>query len=855
MRDTAKQHMIGRSLPRVDIIEKVTGAARYSRDTFSSQALTVGLVGSPLPHLRIHRIDVTDALQVPGVVRVITAHDIVGTNKLPGSVQPYLAGVEARYQGEVVALVVARNQESALRATQRIRLDYEELPSAVDISSALAAEKSFFEETPQRNIWKRVEFQQGDPAQAFAEAPHVLEQTYTSQGQASDLLEPPSILAYIDAQDGLLLEGCTHHPYLIQAAVAQLLDLPYNRIQIMQHALRGTGQGYALRSTLFASYVALSTWLTGQSTRLQLTRSTTLQSFGQRPPAQIKIKVGANRNGEIQACESLIYLQMGAYPQDVEAYLHRTLAHACGPYHIPHVKISVVAVATNTPPVNLLPGYGQYPTCFARESLWDAVAQKLAMDPVEFRMKNVLRPGIPTSWGSPIDDIHGLTDVLIAAAQSSAVSSFSTSSSSSSTLSSTGPIPENQEGTKTKPLVPETSSGSPQKTGGDITTDSSSPESTTRSRSLSQSQEHVPWQISVAWSETPRRRKGWGVALEYTGLTTGGESSASQVMVCIHIQPDGTILLNVPQVDASSDDQTRLTQMTAEMLAAPFESIRLLPIDTTHLPAPSPMGLPLSILLTGQAVMAAARPLRERLLQQVAQVFQCPVEEVSTAVGGFYGPSQQNLPLAEVARLCWRHGVPLAEYGSFSYPCVDRSYTQSDSTETIPRNTSSLMYPAYSYAAHIAEVEIDLDSLEIEHISLYVACDIGQVINPMIARNQLIRETFRGLSYTFLTPAPVVFSGKKQGGFSIPHPLSITQRPPNIHPIVVEQSLSVGALGHKGFEALPAIGVAPAIANAISNALGQRVVQLPIQVEALLESLDTTLLIPTDSSSGTGGTA
>ncbi len=843
------KHVVGRSLPRVDIIEKVTGAAHYSRDSVPPNAMSLALVGSPHPHLRIHRIDVTEALQVPGIVRVITAHDLPGPSVLRHTSQPYLAGLETRYQGEAIALIVARDEDAAQRATQRINIESEQLPAVITLTEALAFDApQVSKEQEPPNIWKSWQHTKGDPTSAFAESDQVVEQLFTSEGQTLDLLESPIISTQIDAQDGLQIRGSTNHPYLIQDTIAHLLDLPHNRIQVIQHALRGNNQGYALRSSLMASYAALATWITGYPVTLSLPRSSALRWFGHRPQARINIKYGANRDGQIQACAITAHFQVGAYPHDLSPLLHRVLAHACGPYTIPNLQIEVVAVSTHTPPSALLPGYGQMATCFARESMLDQLAQRLRIDPVRMRQINVIQPGGSSVWGQPLEDISGLVEALTAVTQAAQWSPPSQSPEEAPSQTDLEAVLREEPSAPAAPVPDTVSSPSLNSVPsidehGEV---SSSPPETLDlgHRQSSPSHDSLPGS-TFTWTGAARRQRGWGVALAHMGLTTGGESTAPQAMASIQIQRDGTVLLNVPQINASSDNQTRLTQMTAETLAVPFESIRILAIDTTRLPAPTPWSLPTSMFLTGQALLKAAHPLREQLLDQASLHWNCSVSEISTGVGRIFGPNDQSMAFSEAVRLCWEKGLPMARFGFHSCPTTVALKTEE------PPTSEALHYPAFAYGAYFAEVEIDLDSQEVELLTLYVACDIGKVLNPTLARHQLIRGAYRGLAYT-LFQAPNWRGEPEQ--MSLSHPLRVLGQVPEIHPILIEQPHSDGPLGHKGLDYLPALGIAPAVTNAIAQALGQRVHHLPFMPESSLSqhALTTNSFTVPDSATNVG---
>jgi CO/xanthine dehydrogenase Mo-binding subunit len=320
------------------------------------------------------------------------------------------------------------------------------------------------------------------------------------------------------------------------------------------------------------------------------------------------------------------------------------------------------------------------------------------------------------------------------------------------------------------------------------------------------------------------------------GSGTGGEGEPLQATVSVQIQRDGTVLISAPHVDAGSENQTRLTQIAAESLMAPFEAVRFLNTDTIQLPAPGTITSPVSIILTGNALLNATLPIRQKILEQVAREWSCGVDELISKPGMIIGPQQRVCSFAQAVELCWLQGVPMARY------CVEKMTPypkQHDKSLQFSEPIDNFYYHAYSYAACMAEVEIDVESYEIEKINLYIACDLGTILNPRLAKSDIIRDACRGIEYMLFTRNNTSY--EQQASLSrLPHLLYTLHNLPSIHPILIERPCIHGPLGHKGLGGIPIIGVVPAITNAISHAVNQPIQELPVSPEDLF------LLVGTD---------
>lgn len=745
------------------------GEARYSNDMIGLDALALAIVGSPRPHIKIRRLDVSAALDVPGVLQVLTAHDIPGKNRLPGGEQPFLVEGTTRFYGEPIALVIAEHPEDAILGASQVHIEFDELPAYTTMKAALAEDAVPIVETEHgANIWMHLAQEQGDVDQAFAQSEQVLHKEFSTPSQAAALLEPTGIIARPSSDGGLHVEGSIEAPFAAQAAVANILDLPHHRIYVVQRTLGGSGGSKRELASQLSAYAALAAWLTGRPTRLVLSNQDALLLAGRRPSSVLRIKYGVTREGILQACEVDLEVQAGAYPAQVEMALRRAIAHATGPYHIPHIRVKATAIATHTVPVGLQMGYGQVATTFAQECLLDELAQRLNLDPVALRRKNLIRAKHPLPFRDIADSSNQLETVLDAVLQES------------------GWLKKHKTPLQAQP----TSKGSQE-----------------------------PPQEPEEPRPSKRKRRGLGLSVSFSGVTEGNESPfPPQATVSVRLQGDGSVQVSTAMAKTGRGLRTQLAQIAAEGLRIPYHSVHLLESDTLQTSSGPPYPMSPSLLVTGQALMNAIQPLAEQLKELAAAHFQCEVKDVQTPAGRFLGPQEQSLSFAQVVQLCQQAGAPTARYGYSSLP-----------SPRGPHDHPQPSYPAYSYAAHVAEVEVDIETFEVEVLALYVACDCGTAINPDQASSDIEGQLIKGLGMALLE--------ETIDGNGVPfHAIPTFRELPQLFSILLDSQFDQGPYGSKGLDSLPVIGVAPAILNAISQALGRRLYDIPATPERLFST-------------------
>ena len=408
--------IVGKSPPRVDAGEKVTGEALFSADILRPGMLHARVKRSEFPHARILNIDTASARRLKGVAAIATAEDIPGEPAFGGVIhdnQP-LAGDRVRYLGDAVAVVAAESEKIAEKAVRLIKVEYEELPPVFDPRRSLdpAAEKIH----PGGNLICHHKTRKGDVEKGFSESDIVLERQYSTQRVEHAYIEPEAVVAEIGPDGVLTVWGSHQSIYNIRAAVCRVLGLPMSRVRIVQTAVGGSFGGKDDCMSVLSVRAGILSMMTGRPVRLVNRREDSLRETYKRHPYYLSYKVGLKRDGTLLAMEIDIIADGGAYASMSPFVTWRSVVHATGPYRVPHVKTDVRAVYTNNVYTGAFRGFGSPQVCFASESLMDEIARELSMDPLQLRRKNMLRDGDITATGQRLNHRVSLNEVLTAAA-------------------------------------------------------------------------------------------------------------------------------------------------------------------------------------------------------------------------------------------------------------------------------------------------------------------------------------------------------------------------------------------------------------------------------------------------------
>lgn len=421
----SQHRVVGEKKLRLDARTKVTGEYDYGMDFGLPGMLHGHILRSPHPHARLLDIDTSAAEALSGVQAVITGRDL-GEVLMPGMVydQPPLVRDRVRYAGEPVALVAATTLEIAQEATSLIQVTYEPLPILTDAEVAMEADAILLHEgwadyqaaeglVRQGNICCHSSLVKGDFEAGFEESDHIFEDVFTTESVHQSHLEPRVAVASVDSAGQVTVHSNTQLPYWIRTNVAVVMGVPDSQVRIVP-----TGIGGAFGSKLYPQIEPLAALLArkaGRPVRLVTPLEDEMVAGLPRHPCKLKLKTGVKRDGTLVARQATMILDTGAYAGSGPELASVGSLMLSGPYRTPHLKVDAYAVHTNKTNFGAYRGPSGPQAVFALESHLDIVAEKLGMDALEFRLKNVVEDGDEAGNGQILEGV-GMREALEKAA-------------------------------------------------------------------------------------------------------------------------------------------------------------------------------------------------------------------------------------------------------------------------------------------------------------------------------------------------------------------------------------------------------------------------------------------------------
>lgn len=404
---------IGRPVPLVDGIEKVTGKALYTADFDSHDTLSARILRAPVSHARIISIDTSRACALEGVEAVITGEDCDKTyGVIPIAMNEYpMARDRIRYRGEPIAAVAAVDSETAAHALELIDVELEELPAYYTPADSRAPDAVLLHDDKAGNLEREVHHAFGSVSNGFGDADLVREESFDCAEINHAQMEPHAALAEYDAmRERLTLHSVTQVPFYVHLTLARCLDMDSSRIRVVKPFVGG-GFGARTETLNFEIITALLARKVGGKVMMQLTREETFLTHRGRPNTKVKIKIGMTKAGKITAAECEAVMSGGAYAgYGIVTILYAgALLH--GLYDIPNIKYDGYRVYTNHPPCGAMRGHGTVDVRHAFETTLDRMARELGLDPFAVRRANLLKAPMFTANGLMINS-YGLDECL-----------------------------------------------------------------------------------------------------------------------------------------------------------------------------------------------------------------------------------------------------------------------------------------------------------------------------------------------------------------------------------------------------------------------------------------------------------
>ncbi len=425
---SAKYKWIGTRPDRPDGADKVTGRARFGADFNLPGQLIGKVLRSPHPHAIIKSIDTKKAEALPGVKAVVTAKDfpeqpnlIVPTGEMQVNLRDITRNIMARekalYEGHPVAAVAAVSEAIAKEALALIKVEYKVLPHVIDVAEAMNPKAPILHDhmitegvtpppTKPSNIAKRIEFNKGDTKAGFAEAEVVIERDYTTQAVHQGYIEPHAALASASEDGQVQVWSTTQGHFQVRGFCAKLLNIDTSQVRVTPTEIGG---GFGGKTVVYLEPLAIRlSQKSGKPVKMTMTREEVFLASGPAPGGNIKVKIGAKRDGRIVAAECTVEMQAGAFPGSPVGPACMC-SYAC--YDIDNVHIVGFDVVSNRPKVAAYRAPGAPISAWAVESTLDILALQLKIDPIDLRLKNAATKGTKTAYGVTFNTI-GMVETL-----------------------------------------------------------------------------------------------------------------------------------------------------------------------------------------------------------------------------------------------------------------------------------------------------------------------------------------------------------------------------------------------------------------------------------------------------------
>lgn len=609
--ETQTWQTVGKPEKKVDAIKLVQGKPAFAADMDMRGMLYAKVLRSPHAHAKIKRIDASKALALKGVVCVLTWKDLPRvvystagqSDPIPGPLDSFSLDNKVRFVGDRVAFVAAETAEIAEQALALIDVEYEILPAILDSRESMKPEAvkihdepeyvNFADSNPDKNLAAHIRIDIGDVNKGFAEADEIFEAEYEVPKVQQAHIEPHVCVTYWDEDDRLVIRTSTQVPFHVRRMLAPVLGLPVKRIRVIKPRIGGGFGGK--QEVLMEDVAAHLTIATKRPVIYEYTRKEEFIAARSRHPMRVKMKTGVKKDGTITANEMYALSDTGAYGCHALTVTgntgHKSMALYVGDGEYrksPNIRFYADVVYTNTPPAGAFRGYGVPQGYWPLDRHLEKIARKMGFDPIEFRLKNAIRPGeyhpFSTAWN---------------------------------------------EGREPRPEIIHTVG---------------------LEQCVVQGKAAIGWDQKFGNAEFHKqgtKRKGIGIAMVMQGtaipyLDMGGAS--------IKMNDDGSFNLLVGATDLGTGSDTVLAQMAAEVLGVPVEDMITYSSDTDFTPFDKGAYASSTTYISGTAATKAAQIVAERIKIRAAKMLEVDdPNSIQLKDRQAFAPNGKSVTLADIA--------------------------------------------------------------------------------------------------------------------------------------------------------------------------------------------------------------
>lgn len=614
-----KHAVVGHKVRKVDAAKLAAGRPAFTDDIHLPGLLYGKILASPHAHARIKHIDVSKAKALPGVHAVLTYRDVPRVPHTtagqawpePSPYDTYLLDSKVRFVGDRVAAVAAETRAIAEEALRLIKVEYEVLPAVLDMEHARDRGAAVIHDEPEstgihdakHNLAATVHKELGNVVDGFRASDLIVEREFRTQRQQHCMLEPHVSITWLDPDDRLVIRSSTQIPFHVRRQVAMILQLPIQRVHVVKPRIGGGFGGK--QEMLLEDMCAALTLATRRPVKIEYTRQEEFFMARSRHPQVLRMKMGFKKDGTLLASEMNVLASTGAYGSHSATVQGNTGSKVLPLYRAPHMKFDCDVVYSNTPVAGAFRGYGCPQGFFAQETLVDEVADELGVDPVELRLKNLIRKDDTDELSAQLGEGRtGLSRVM---------------------------------------------------------------RSCGIEQCLERGAAAVGWAEKRNGPRDTKThlRRGVGVSCSMQGSGIAGVDWASAL---IKLNEDGSFHLQTGCADVGAGADTVLSQIAAETLGVTLDKINICSGDTDFTPFDVGAYASSTTIISGGAVKKTAEKVRERILELASKLLNVSAEGLTCCdnqVAAIHGSA--SISMADLARhAIYREKVQIVESASHS---------------------------------------------------------------------------------------------------------------------------------------------------------------------------------------------
>ncbi len=763
-------NLIGRPMRKVEGLDKSTGRAVYTDDITLPGMLHGKILRSPHPHARIVSIDTSRAEALEGVHAVITGQDMpTAYGIIPWTPDEYpLCTDRVRYIGDGVAAVAAVDEDTAIRAIDLIDVEYEVLPAFHDPFSALEADGAtpYVHEAKKEgwngNITKIVKLEFGEVDAGLDDADVVVEGDYFFEGTTHAPIEPHCAIGLYEGNGKLTVWSATQVPHYLHRELARVLEVDPAKVRVIQPLVGGAfgGKSEPFDLEFCVGKLAMKT---GRPVKILYTREEVFYSHRGRHPFHMKYRTGATADGKLTSVDAKILLDGGAYASFGLVTTYYSGQLLCAPYDMPAYRFDSTRVYTNKPACGPKRGHGSVQPRFAFEVQIDKLAERVGIDPIEFRRRNFIGSNTRTVNELRITS-NGFLECMASVERAS------------------------------------------------------------------------------GWGNKFRKLPfGRGIGIAGSTYISGTNypiypNDMPQSGVQMQIDRSGRVAVFSGASEIGQGCDSVVAYIAAEELGVPLDHVRVMRGDTDFTPVDLGAYSSRVTFMIGNAAIDAARKLKRMIQEAVAEAWEVKPGEVLLSGGrAHWAPdTQRQMPIREAFNLAEAKFGTLGSTGSYNTPKdVHGEY----------RGGTIGASPAYSFTAHAAEVEVDVETGIVDVKKVWVAHDCGRALNPVLVEGQMEGSAYMGFAEALMEEQ--IFKDADHGRAGLHNAPSLLDYriptsldTPELEALIVESIDPEGPYGAKEAGEGPLHPSIPAIANAIYDAVGVRMDRLPFSPPRMWRAIE-----------------